>query len=173
MFDGVDLAFLDPADDESDDEPLPSGTILTHRMTGPELAGGFVAYEPDLEALDPLFAACGHLHLTGDTVAELDVDDDGNEILVGDDGWLPVVRPGDLVGFRVIGDEVELVGVTEALAPDRLVEPLRAAFDELSAGEGMAPSKWPPSSPAWRPHRPAPAKESPLSSALPGSRRST
>lgn len=126
------------SDDEGWDEgSLPSGTILTHRMTGPELAGGFVAYEPDLEALDPLLAACGHLHLTGDTVAEFDIDDDGNEILVGGDGWLPAVRPGDLVGFRVIGDEVELVVVTDALAPDRLVEPLGAAFDRLNSGDGM------------------------------------
>ncbi len=125
------------SDDREDGGWLAEGTILTHRLTEAELAGGFVAYVPDFEVLGPLLADCGHLHLTDGTVAELELDADGREILVGVDGWLPSAQPGDLVGFRMTGDEVEVVAVTEVLAPDGLVEALPAAFDRLNDGDGM------------------------------------
>lgn len=121
---------------EQSDGALPDGTIFTHRLTEPELAGGFVAFEPDLDILDLFVEECGHLHLAGGTAVDMDIDGDGNEILVGEDGWLPASQPGDLIGFRVIGEEIEVVAVTETSAPEDLVEPLRASFDRLNDGDG-------------------------------------
>ncbi|MGH9225937.1 MAG: DUF1841 family protein [Acidimicrobiales bacterium] len=128
---------LDWPDDDGFEFPrLPEGTTLTHRLTEAEIAGGFVAYAPDLEPLSPLLANHGHLHLAGDAVAEPEVVDD-REVLVGPPGWLGEVRPGGLLGFRISGDHVDVVPVDAAPGTSLPCERLRSAFDGLNEGDGM------------------------------------
>ncbi len=116
----------------------PDGTTFTHRVTEEEVAGGFVAFSPDLEPLGVLVADHGHLHLAGGEVAELDHREHTGAVLVGPTGWLGGARAGDLVGFQLQGDEVEVVPVTaEPAAPEGLAQGLAAAFDRLNGGDGL------------------------------------
>ncbi|MDP9441271.1 MAG: DUF1841 family protein, partial [Actinomycetota bacterium] len=115
---------------------LPQRTTLTHRLTAAEVAGDFVTVEPDLEPLEP-FLDEGDLPLLGGEVAESDVLNEAGEVLVGPPGWLAGAGAGDLVGFRVAGDEVEVVRVREPDTPEELGESLRRVFDRENDGDGM------------------------------------
>jgi len=132
----------EPDDDEEYDDQLPGavllpdGTTVTHRLIEAEAAGGFVAYGPDLEPLGPLLADHGHLHLAGGEVAEPDIEDD-RQVLVGPAGWLGEVGAGELIGFRIAGEEVEVARVDAPGAIVGLGDRLRAAFDDLNGGDGM------------------------------------
>ena len=124
-------------DDEWAAARPPDGTTFTRRLTEAEAAGGFVAVTPDLEILEPLLGGHGHLHLTDGTVVEPDHDEGAGAVLVGPAGWLGAVRPGELVGFRLAGDEVEVLPVSAASAPEGLGDRLTAAFHSLNDGDGM------------------------------------
>ncbi|MGH9222718.1 MAG: DUF1841 family protein [Acidimicrobiales bacterium] len=127
-------------DGAGDDPPgsawrLPDGTTLTHRLTEDEAAGGSVAFAPDLEPLTAMFGMDGLLHLATGEVAERGYDD-GKEVLTGPDGWLSA-GAGDLIGFRVAGDQVEVSPVVDPPVMVGLGGRLRAAFDLLNGGDGL------------------------------------
>lgn len=137
-------------DDDDDDElelfgptiaPLPEGITLTHRLSVAESAGEFVTLGADLVPLEGLLGDGGHLRLVGGAVAEPTLLDDDTEVLVGPTGWLAGagagVGAGDLVGFRVTGDEVEVVAGAGADIPAGLGEHLRRVFDRENEGDGM------------------------------------
>lgn len=129
-------------DDESDPDDLddlprpPDGTIFTHRLSEAEVTGQVLVWASDLQPLDPLLADHGHLHLSDGQVAELEYEDDLGEVLAGPPGWLERFGPGDLLGLRVVDDEVQLEAVSDApVTVVGLDVRLRAAFD--GEGDGM------------------------------------
>lgn len=102
------------------------------------MTGQVLVWATDLAPLAPLAQDHGHLHLSEGRVAELEHEDDLGEVLAGPPGWLDRFGPGELVGLRVVDDEVKLEAVDHV--PPTVVGldvRLRAAFAEESDGEGM------------------------------------
>lgn len=108
---------------------LVEGTVLTHRLSAAEVAGGFVATDVDLD----LVASLVELDLLATDGGALDVvypEPDGPEdlpeegALVGPGGWLGDATAGDLVDLRLSGGLVA-VEVVADLAP---VEPVATAL---------------------------------------------
>jgi len=135
----------DGFDDDDDDggdgfelELPPAGITFTHRLTAAEAEGGFVAWSPDLEPLDPLMFDHGHLHLVGGEVAEPQTGDDGGRLVVGPPGWLGPCQAGGLVGFRVSDDEeVEVLPVTSSSVPEGWCRRLEEVYDDADGAKGL------------------------------------
>ncbi|MHB8328777.1 MAG: SEC-C domain-containing protein, partial [Acidimicrobiales bacterium] len=106
---------------------LLDGVVLTHRLTDPERARGWIEAGADLAVL------CHYsngLRLAEGGEVELRMLFDGEEVLVGPEGWLEHFEPGTLLGFGVEGDTLSLQSVPEPGAPEsHLVDAARAAYD--------------------------------------------
>jgi tetratricopeptide (TPR) repeat protein len=125
---------------------LLAGAVLTHRVSEDEATHEALAFSPDLLPLSSLVNEHQLLPLSGGGVADLfdpeDVDDelpeDMGQLLGGPEGWLRGTQPGQLIGFRVGPDDVEVVAnVTLPPTPDTLPSQLRSAFDRCGNGSGM------------------------------------
>jgi len=121
----------------ADAPSLADGTTFTHELTAAEVAGGRVAYSPDLLALDALIDGGGCVPLAGGGLARFDEDEEGHEVLAGPAGWLGSCGDGQLVGFRVAGGEVSVVPVGATSAPRDFAGRARQEFDRLNEGDRM------------------------------------
>lgn len=107
-----------------------SGSVFTHRVTQAELDAGMLDAHPDFAVLawdevDALRLGDGLLDVT-----EAAIDEGAAEAgsLVGPDGWLDGLEPGDLVAVWRVGHEARLERIDEPASDADEVRALRQAF---------------------------------------------
>jgi tetratricopeptide (TPR) repeat protein len=126
---------------------LLAGAVFTHRVSEVEANQAVLAFTPDLFPLASLVNDRHLLRLSGGGLAELfdaetleetEFPDGIDQVLGGPEGWLGGTQPGQLVGFRVGPDDVEVVpNVIVPPPPDTLASQLRSDFERCGDGSGI------------------------------------
>ena len=118
------------------------GVVATHRLSEAEAANGFVLSDPDLAlllydvAVPALVGPLGErVERVGGPLPGIGLDDE-EEALLGPSGWLGPVTAGDVLAFRLVGEQISFERVADLHPDDDLPARILAAFDDAKLDDG-------------------------------------